>query len=181
MSENPQLVTRRHIRFQIFQEDPAYLRQLLRQVPQLAFIEELARGENGIDLSRGDGAGQPFYARRVVHHRRDTAPGNRTKNHRRADPGVRQHQANLLAFLAVFLKDTSHEQGFGQQLAIGVRGEVNVFNAVFLRAIAVLRRQQRFIERFARADGHPRFHHDLVQHFTGDFTAVTRTRRVGHR
>ena len=60
VSENPQLVARRHVRLQIFQEDPANLSQLLRQMPQLAFIQELARGKNGVDLGRSDGTGQPF-------------------------------------------------------------------------------------------------------------------------
>ncbi len=96
-------------------------------------------------------------------------------------PRVRQHQANLFALLAVLFQNAAHEQRFGQQLAVGVRGKVDVFDAVFLCAIAVLRGKQGFVQRFARAHGHARFHHDLVQHFTGDFAAIARARRFGHR
>ena len=181
MRKNPQLVAGGHVRFQILQEDPAHLSELLGKMPELAFVQELAGGEYGIDLRSGYRAGQPLHARRVVHHRRNTAPGNRTENHRRADARVRQHQANLFALFAVLLQNTAHKQGFGQQLAIGIRSKVDVFDAVFLRAIAVLRGKQGFVERFARAHGHTRFHHDLMQHFPGDFTAIAGTRRVGHR
>ena len=179
--ENPQLVGGRDVCFQIFQEHPAHLSQLFRQVPQLAFFQELAGGKDGVDLCCGNRAGEPFHTCRVVHHRRNAAPGDGTKDHRRADPRVRQHQADLFALFAVLLEDTPDKQRFGQQLTVGIRREVDVFNAVFLRAVAILRRQQRFIQRFARANGHTRFHHNLVQHFSGNFTAVTRARRLGHR
>ena len=181
MSKNPQFVACRHVRFKIFQEDPAYLGKLFRKMPQFAFVEELAGGKDGFDLRCRDGAGQPFHARRVVHHRRNTATGNGTKNHRRTDACVGQHQANLFALLTVLLKNTAHEQCFGQQLAIGIRGKVDVFDAVFLRAVAVLCRQQGFIQRLARADRHTRFHHNLVQHLSGNFTAIACTGRVRHR
>ena len=181
VSENPQLVARRHVRLQIFQEDPANLSQLLRQMPQLAFIQELARGKNGVDLGRSDGTGQPFYTRRVVHHCRNTAAGHRTKNHRCADARVRQHQANLFTLLTVFFKNAAHKQGLGQQFAICVRREIDVFNTVFPGTIAILCRKQRFIQRFARTNGHSRFHHNLVQHFSGNFTAIAGTRCIGHR
>ena len=181
VSKNPQLVAGGHVRFQILQEDPAHLGELLGKMPELAFVQELTRGKDGINLGSGDGAGQPFHARRVVHHCRDAPPGNRTKNHRRADACVRQHQANLFALHAVFLKNAAHKEGLSQQLAIGIRGKVDVFDAVFLRAIAVLSGKQRFVQRFARTHGHARFHHNLMQHFPGDFTAIAGTRGVRHR
>lgn len=37
--KDPQFVRRGHIGFEIFQIDPANLRQLLRQVPEFAFIQ----------------------------------------------------------------------------------------------------------------------------------------------
>ena len=40
MSENPQFVSEGDITFKIFEEYPAHLGQLLRQVPEFAFIEE---------------------------------------------------------------------------------------------------------------------------------------------
>ena len=55
-------------------EDPAHLSELLGKMPELAFVRELAGGEYGIDLRSGYRAGQPLHARRVVHHRRNTAP-----------------------------------------------------------------------------------------------------------
>ena len=179
--ENPQLVGGRDVCFQIFQEHPAHLRQLFRQVPQLAFIQELAGGKDGVDLCCGNRAGEPFHARRVVHHRRNAAPGHGTKDYRRADTRVWQHQADLFALFTVLFQNTPDKQRFGQQLTVGIWRKTDVFDAVFLRTVAILRRQQRFIQRFARANGHARFHHNLVQHFSGDFSAVARTRRLGHR
>ncbi|MNR67254.1 hypothetical protein D3C85_1911560 [compost metagenome] len=58
-------------------------------MPELALIEELARGENRFDLSRRYRTGQPFDARRVVHHRRDSPARYGPENYRRADPCVR--------------------------------------------------------------------------------------------
>jgi hypothetical protein len=49
---------------------------------------------------------------------------------------------------AVFFQNARHKQGFGQQLAIGIRLKVDIFHAGFARAEAVLRRQQRLIQRF---------------------------------
>ncbi|MOA27908.1 hypothetical protein D3C78_1488140 [compost metagenome] len=42
VGKDPQLVTGGDLGFEIFQEHPAYLGQLFRQVPELAFIEERA-------------------------------------------------------------------------------------------------------------------------------------------
>ena len=181
MSKNPQFVSEGDIAFKIFQEYPAHLGQLLRQVPEFAFIEEGARGENGVELRGGYRAAEPFHPGGIVHHRRNTPAGDSAENHRRADAGVRQHQADLLARLAVFFQNAGDKQGFGQQLAIGIRLEVDILHAGFARAEAVLRRQQRLIQGFPRAHRHPGFHHDLMQHLPGDFAPVAGARRLGHR
>ena len=57
VSKNPQLVAGGYVRFQILQEDPAHLSELLGKMPELAFVQELAGGEYGIDLRSGNGAG----------------------------------------------------------------------------------------------------------------------------
>ena len=150
-------------------------------MPELAFIEEGAGGKDGFDFRRGNGAAQAFDPGGIVHHRRDSSAGDRAKNHRRAYSGVRQHQADFFALGAVFFQNARHEEGFGQQLTVGVRLKIDIFHAVFARAEAVLGRQQRLIQRFARAHRHPRLHHDLMQHFTGNFTPVAGARRIGHR
>ena len=106
-------------------------------MPEFAFIKEGSRGKDGADLCGSNGAGQPFYTGSVVHHCRDTPTGNSAKNHRRADARVRQHQANLFTFFAVFFQNTRHKQRFGQQLAIAIRLEVDVFHTRFFLAIAV--------------------------------------------
>ena len=42
MRKNPQLVRRCDVSFEIFEENPAHLLELLRQMPEFALIEELA-------------------------------------------------------------------------------------------------------------------------------------------
>ena len=181
MAENPQFVCGGDIAFEIFQEHPTHLGQLLRQVPELAFIEEGARGKNGLEFRGGDGAAESFHPGGIVHHRRNAPAGDRAENHRRTDAGVGQHQAYLLTLLAIFFQNAGDKQGFGQQLAIGIRLEVDILHAGFARAEAVLRRQQRLIQGFPRAHRHPGLHHDLMQHFPGDFAPVAGARRLGHR
>ncbi len=112
--ENPQLVGAGNVAFKIFKKDPAHLGELLRQMPEFAFIEKLAGGKYGFNLGRGNGAAQSFNARGIVHHRRNTPTHRGTDNHRRADSGVGQHQANGFTRCAVFFQNTRHEQGFGQ-------------------------------------------------------------------
>jgi hypothetical protein len=53
-------LSRGDIAFKIFQEYPAHLGQLLRQVPEFAFIEEGARGKNGFDFRGGMALLSPF-------------------------------------------------------------------------------------------------------------------------
>ena len=141
MTKYPQFVGGGDIAFQIFQKHPAHLSQLLRQVPELALIEEGTGSENGFDFRGGNRAAESFDASGIVHHCRDSPAGNRAENHRRADTGVRQHQADFLALRAVFFQNTRDKQRFGQQFTVGIRLEINIFHAVFARAEAVLRRQ----------------------------------------
>ncbi len=42
VSKNPQLIASGDLCFQIFEEDPAHLGKLLRQMPEFAFIEKRA-------------------------------------------------------------------------------------------------------------------------------------------
>ena len=48
-------------------------------------------------------------------------------------------------------------------------------------SVIVLGGQQRLEQRFTRAYRHMGFHHDLMQHLPGDFTAIPRPRCVRHR
>ncbi len=150
-------------------------------MPELAFIKKRARGKNRANLRSGNSAGQPFNSGSVVHHRRNTPAGNRPEDNRGADTGVREHQADLFALLAVLFEDTRHKQRFGQQFTVAVRLEIDIFHARFFFAVTVHRRQQRFIQRFTRAHRHAGFHHNLVQHFTGNTAAVASARRFRHR
>ncbi len=181
MAEDPQLIGGSDFAFQIFQIDPAHLGQLLRQMPELAFLHKLAGGKDGFDLCGGNGAAQPLHPGRVVHHCRDASPGDSTEYHGRRDACVRQHQANFFALGAVFIQDARHKQRFGQQLAVGIGLEIDILDAVLARAVAVLRRQQGFEQRFPRAHGHARFHHNLMQHLARQPAAIAGAWRFRHR
>ena len=67
--EDPQFVLQRDGILQILQIDPLHLRQPLRQVPQVAFLRELARGKHGFHLRGGQRARMPLMPAVVEHGR----------------------------------------------------------------------------------------------------------------
>ena len=107
-------------------------------MPELPFVHKGTRGKYRFDFRCGNGAGQPFNTGGVVHHRRNAPAGDGAKNHRGADTGVRQHQADFLTLCRVFVENTSDKQCLGQQLTVSVRGEINVFYAVLACAVTIL-------------------------------------------
>ncbi|MNT73275.1 hypothetical protein D3C72_2119620 [compost metagenome] len=90
MAQDPQLVRQGHRIFQILQVHPVGLRHLLRQMCQLTFFQELARGDDGFKTGGEHGAFQAVGTRGVVEHRRDTVAQRGAKNRRGGNGGIRQ-------------------------------------------------------------------------------------------
>ena len=181
MGEDPQLVLAGDGIFEIFQVDPLHIVQPLRQMPQVAFVQELPRREDGFDLRGSQCSPHPVNTRAVVEHGRNTPAQRSAENRRRRDGGIGQQQPYHFTRLAVALQNTAHAQRLLQQSGVAVGFEIHIFDAALERAITGARRQKRLKQGFTRTHRHARFHHHVMQMLPGQHAPVARPFRLRHR